>query len=234
VAHHPEIVCPSSKLRHAIAKVLSAEGYLGEVRVEKRDGKDVLVMRVRYDGSGRALIAGLRRVSRPGRRVYVASSEIPKVRSGLGVAVISTSKGVLPDREARAASMGGELLRCGSDVTRRRKRFRSERCQRQNVPAACVKGPRDADQRMPPRRSASRREGLGRAHDEDKIRARCMVSRARSEHGAAWCGPFIKGSDQGVGYRADVASKTLKLLLGFSHPVELAIRRGSRSPSTRT
>ena len=109
-AHHPEIVCPSSKLRHAIAKVLSAEGYLGEVRVEKRDGKDVLVMRVRYDGSGRALIAGLRRVSRPGRRVYVASDEIPKVRSGLGVAVISTSKGVLPDREARAASMGGELL----------------------------------------------------------------------------------------------------------------------------
>ena len=90
--------------------MLSAEGYLGEVRVEKRDGKDVLVMRLRYDGSGHALIAGLRRVSRPGRRVYVGSSEIPKVRSGLGVAVISTSKGVLPDREARAASMGGELL----------------------------------------------------------------------------------------------------------------------------
>ena len=91
-AHHPEIVCPSSKLKLAIAKVLSAEGYLGDVRSEQRDGKPVLVMRVRYDGNGRALIAGLRRVSRPGRRVYVASDEIPTVRSGLGVAVLSTSK----------------------------------------------------------------------------------------------------------------------------------------------
>ena len=109
-AHHPEIVCPSSKLKLAITKVLSAEGYLGDVRAEKRDGKDVLVMRVRYDDSGRALIAGIRRVSRPGRRVYVACGEIPKVRSGLGVAVISTSKGVVPDREARQASVGGELL----------------------------------------------------------------------------------------------------------------------------
>jgi small subunit ribosomal protein S8 len=109
-AHHPEIVCPSSRLKLAIAKVLSSEGYLGDVRTEKREGKDVLVMRVRYDASGRALIAGLRRVSRPGRRVYVGSGEIPKVRSGLGVAVLSTSKGVVPDREARQASVGGELL----------------------------------------------------------------------------------------------------------------------------
>jgi small subunit ribosomal protein S8 len=109
-AHHPEIVCPSSKLKLAIARALAAEGYLGDVRSEMRDGKPVLVMRVRYDGSGRALIAGLRRVSRPGRRVYVGSDEIPKVRSGMGVALISTSKGVLPDREARAASVGGELL----------------------------------------------------------------------------------------------------------------------------
>jgi small subunit ribosomal protein S8 len=109
-AHHPEVACPSSQLKHAIAKVLSTEGYLGAVRVEKRDGKDVLVMGVRYDGSGRALIAGLRRVSRPGRRVYVAHGKVPKVRSGLGLAVISTSKGVIADREAREASVGGEVL----------------------------------------------------------------------------------------------------------------------------
>jgi small subunit ribosomal protein S8 len=109
-AHHPEVACPSSRLRLAIAKVLSAEGYLGDVRVEQRDGKSVLVMGVRYDGSGRPLIAGLRRVSRPGRRVYVSSAAIPKVRSGLGVAVISTSKGVVADRQAREASVGGELL----------------------------------------------------------------------------------------------------------------------------
>jgi small subunit ribosomal protein S8 len=109
-AHHPEIQCPSSQLKLAIAKVLSTEGYLGQVRVEKRDGKDVLVMGVRYDGGGRPLITGLRRVSRPGRRVYVSHGAIPKVRSGLGVAVISTSKGVVADREAREASVGGELL----------------------------------------------------------------------------------------------------------------------------
>jgi small subunit ribosomal protein S8 len=109
-AHHPEIVCPSSRLKLAIARVLSAEGYLGDVRSETRDGKPVMVMRVRYDAAGRALIAGLKRVSRPGRRVYVGSDEIPKVRSGLGVAVLSTSKGVVPDREAREASVGGELL----------------------------------------------------------------------------------------------------------------------------
>jgi small subunit ribosomal protein S8 len=109
-AHHPSVDCPASKLKLAIAQVLRREGYLSDVRVEKRDGKDVMVLGVRYDPTGRALIGGLRRVSRPGRRVYVASSEIPKVRSGLGVAVISTSKGVLPDREAREASVGGEFL----------------------------------------------------------------------------------------------------------------------------
>jgi small subunit ribosomal protein S8 len=109
-AHHPEITCPSSKLKHAVAKVLADEGYLAGVRVEQRDGKSVLVIGVRYDATGRALIAGLRRVSRPGRRVYVAKDEIPKVRSGLGVAVISTSKGVVADHTAREASVGGELL----------------------------------------------------------------------------------------------------------------------------
>jgi small subunit ribosomal protein S8 len=109
-AHHPEIECPSSRLKLAVAKVLSAEGFLGEVRLEKRDGKDVLCVGVRYDPSGRPLIAGLRRVSRPGRRVYVSRGEIPKVRSGLGVAVISTSKGVVADREARESAVGGELL----------------------------------------------------------------------------------------------------------------------------
>jgi small subunit ribosomal protein S8 len=109
-AHHPEIRCPSSQLKLAVAKVLSGEGYLGPVRVENVDGKDVLVAGVRYDGAGRPLIAGLRRVSRPGRRVYVGRGAIPKVRSGLGVAVISTSKGVVADRVARETAVGGELL----------------------------------------------------------------------------------------------------------------------------
>ena len=78
--------------------------------MEARDGNPVLVMEVRYDADGRPVIAGIRRVSRPGRRVYVGAEELPKVRSGLGVAVLSTSRGVLSDRGAREAAVGGEYV----------------------------------------------------------------------------------------------------------------------------
>lgn len=109
-ARHAETECPSSKLKLAIAKVLKEEGFLGEVRVESRGGHPVLVLGIRYDGEGRALIDGIRRVSTPGRRVYLGRAELPKVRSGLGVAVLSTSRGVLSDRAAREAGVGGEFV----------------------------------------------------------------------------------------------------------------------------
>ena len=110
MVRHSDAVCPSSKLKLAIARLLAEEGFLGKVRVEARDGHPVLVMELRYDADGEALIDGIRRVSRPGRRVYVSRDEIPKVRSGLGLAVISTSNGILSDRSAREASIGGELV----------------------------------------------------------------------------------------------------------------------------
>ena len=110
VARHAETVCPSSKLKLGIARVLSEKGFLGEVKVEAREGHPTLVMQIRFDDKGRALIDGMRRVSTPGRRIYVGCEEIPRVRNGLGVAVLSTSKGVLGDAEARAASVGGEVL----------------------------------------------------------------------------------------------------------------------------
>jgi small subunit ribosomal protein S8 len=110
MARHAVAACPSSKLKLAIARVLREAGFLGEVKVEARDGNPVLVMEVRYDADGRPVIAGIRRVSRPGRRVYVGAEELPKVRSGLGVAVLSTSRGVLSDRGAREAAVGGELV----------------------------------------------------------------------------------------------------------------------------
>jgi small subunit ribosomal protein S8 len=109
-ARHKQVSMPSSRLKLAVARTLSEAGFLGEVQVVARDGKPVIVAAVRYDQDGDPLIDGLRRVSRPGRRVYVGAGEIPRVRSGLGMAVLSTSKGVLSDQAAREASVGGELL----------------------------------------------------------------------------------------------------------------------------
>jgi small subunit ribosomal protein S8 len=110
IARHGETSCPSSRLKLAIARVLEEKGFLGGVRVEARDGHPVIVMGIRYDEKGGAVIDGIRRISRPGRRIYVGVEEIPRVRRGLGVAVLSTSKGVLADADARAASVGGEVL----------------------------------------------------------------------------------------------------------------------------
>jgi small subunit ribosomal protein S8 len=109
-ARHRETLCPSSKLKVAIASLLKEEGFIGDLRVEVREGHPTMVLGIRYDDEGKALIGGIRRVSKPGRRVYVTKDEVPRIRHGLGVAVISTSKGILSDRAAREASVGGEVL----------------------------------------------------------------------------------------------------------------------------
>lgn len=109
-ARHRQTTCGSSRIRLAVARVLSEEGFLGEVKVEAREGKPTLVMDIRYDELGKPLIDGIRRVSRPGRRFYVGHESIPKVRNGLGVAIVSTSRGVLSDSAARGAGVGGEVL----------------------------------------------------------------------------------------------------------------------------
>jgi len=109
-ARHLRVSCPVSKQKLAIANVLRDNGFVGDVRLEERGSRKVLVVGLRYDADGRSLIAGMRRVSRPGRRVYVGSGGIPKVRSGLGLSVLSTSRGILSDRAAREAKLGGELI----------------------------------------------------------------------------------------------------------------------------
>jgi len=110
MARHAQTSCPSSKQKLAIATVLQRAGFLDSVKVERTEGHASLVLGIRYDDAGRPLIDGIQRISKPGRRVYVGKGELPKVRNGLGGAVISTSRGVLSDREAREQSLGGELL----------------------------------------------------------------------------------------------------------------------------
>jgi small subunit ribosomal protein S8 len=110
LARHPELTCPASNTKLAIARVLVDAGFLEDARVEAVEGRAALVLRPRYGTDGRPVLDGLRRVSRPSRRVYVGKEEVPRVRNGLGVAVISTSRGILSDRAAREAEVGGELL----------------------------------------------------------------------------------------------------------------------------
>ena len=110
MARHAQTKCPLSKQKLAIAGVLERAGFIDSVRVEEKDGHTSIVLGIRYDEAGKPLIDGIQRVSKPGRRVYVGKGELPRVRNGLGVAVISTSHGVLSDREAREQSLGGELL----------------------------------------------------------------------------------------------------------------------------
>ncbi len=100
---------PSSKLKVAIAKVLKDEGYIDDFAVRENDAKPALELGLKYY-AGRPVIARIERVSRPGLRVYKGSGDIPKVLNGLGVAIVSTSQGVMTDKKARAAGVGGEVL----------------------------------------------------------------------------------------------------------------------------
>lgn len=101
---------PLSKVKVNVAKILKEEGYIKDYHVEKNDVQGILRIDLKYDQSKNRVITGLRRVSKPGRRVYVNADNIPKVMSGLGVCIISTSKGVIADRQARKMRLGGELL----------------------------------------------------------------------------------------------------------------------------
>lgn len=100
---------PSSKLKLSIANLLKNEGYLQEVSINSETSKPTLVLELRYF-QGRPVIDLIKRVSRPGLRVYKGKDELPKVRGGLGVAIISTSKGVMSDRAARETGQGGEVI----------------------------------------------------------------------------------------------------------------------------
>jgi small subunit ribosomal protein S8 len=112
---HPMVALPSSKLKVAIAKILKEEGFIGayEVVDGKVTGQKILRSRLKYVGERRSrkpVITGLERVSRPGRRVYTGKQEIPWVLSGMGVAILSTPKGVMTGQRARQLGVGGEVI----------------------------------------------------------------------------------------------------------------------------
>ena len=103
------VVMPASKLKVAIAKVLKDEGYIEDFKLSQDGSKSLLEVGLRYY-AGRPVIEKIERVSRPGLRIYKASRDIPQVMNGLGIAIVSTSHGVMTDRKARASGVGGEVL----------------------------------------------------------------------------------------------------------------------------
>ena len=109
MAGKASVAMPSSKLKQAVAGVLLSEGYIGGQHVETVEGKATLHIDLKYF-QGKPVIAEIDRVSTPGLRAYKGKTELPKVRSGLGIAIVSTSKGVMTDRAARQAGVGGEVL----------------------------------------------------------------------------------------------------------------------------
>lgn len=110
-AGHATLKVPKSKIKLEILKILKHEGFIeGFIDEPEVDYQGRLKVFLRYDDERRGVIRGLERVSSPGRRVYVGREEVPRVRAGLGIAILTTSQGVLTDRQARKAGVGGELL----------------------------------------------------------------------------------------------------------------------------
>jgi small subunit ribosomal protein S8 len=111
-AMHDEVKMPSSKQKVALAKILKQEGYIGDFSVapSTTGPGDVLTLNLKYTHDRHRTISGLRRVSKPGLRVYRNATSVPRVLGGLGVAVLSTSQGLMTDREARKRNVGGEIL----------------------------------------------------------------------------------------------------------------------------
>jgi small subunit ribosomal protein S8 len=112
LAMHDDVRMPSSKLKESLAQVLLKEGYIEGFSVDDNPGKPgrVLLVQMKYSPERARTISGLRRISKPGLRVYKKASDVPRVLGGLGVAVLSTSQGLLSDREARKRNVGGEVL----------------------------------------------------------------------------------------------------------------------------
>ena len=107
---HPSVSMPASRMKRGVLEVMKREGYIEDIEDVERMGKSELLVHLRYQKNQKPVIEGLEKVSKPGRRVYTNRDDIPKVRNGLGVAVLTTSRGIMSDAEAREAGVGGEVL----------------------------------------------------------------------------------------------------------------------------
>jgi small subunit ribosomal protein S8 len=110
MADHASVEMPCSKLKVELAKVLKSEGYIADFSMKEVDKFKVLSVIIKYNESGKPLIGKLKRVSKPGLRIYMKAKKLPKILGGLGIAIVSTSKGLLTDRRARKENVGGEVL----------------------------------------------------------------------------------------------------------------------------
>ena len=107
---HKTVDIPASKMKTGIAEILFKEGYIKAYEEIKDENQGIIRVTLKYDEKGNRVIDGLRRISKPGLRVYASKTELPKVLNGLGIALISTSKGIMTDKKAREAGLGGEVI----------------------------------------------------------------------------------------------------------------------------
>ena len=107
---YKEVEVPASKMKLEIARILKEEGFINDYKVKKNDVQSILVLSLKYSDKKERVITGLKRISKPGLRVYAKAEELPRVLNGLGIAIVSTSKGVMTDKQARRESLGGEVL----------------------------------------------------------------------------------------------------------------------------
>lgn len=107
---YEEVSMPNSKMKEGIAKILKNEGFIENYAVEEVEGKKVLNLNLKYSAAGDRVITNLKRISKPGLRVYAPADKIPSVLHGLGIAILSTANGLLTDKQARKANVGGEVL----------------------------------------------------------------------------------------------------------------------------
>ena len=107
---YKEVEVPASKIKIEIARILKEEGFISDYKIKKNDVQSIIVLNLKYGDKKERVITGLKRISKPGLRVYAKAQELPRVLNGLGIAIISTSHGVMTDRDARNQSLGGEVM----------------------------------------------------------------------------------------------------------------------------
>ena len=107
---YKEVEVPASKIKVEIARILKEEGFINDYKIKKNNVQNIIVLNLKYGENKEQVITGLKRISKPGLRVYAKAAEVPRVLNGLGIAIISTSKGVMSDKEARKNGLGGEVL----------------------------------------------------------------------------------------------------------------------------